>query len=105
MSDYWLNCIDSAFDEAGIVATLAQREQVAADVKTSFELYNEYTGEYLIPDPREETIERLKKQLATELRKIVCPECRGSGNEYSYGPSFTAISSCYRCGGTGKVLP
>ena len=58
--DYWIECIESSFEEAGIIATKEQIQIVADDVEMSHECYGMYHGYDAIPNPSEEEISKLK---------------------------------------------
>lgn len=57
-----------------------------------------------IPSDNSE-VERLKRELEIEKSKVVCPSCKGKGEEVSQGPYHSAYSRCPKCKGEGKTLP
>ncbi len=61
--DYWTECIESSFEEAGIVATKEQIQMVAGDVEISSENYDMYSGNAAIPNPRDADIEQLNRRI------------------------------------------
>jgi len=60
MTNYWLECIEESFEEAGIKATKDQIEIVASNVKASHENYSLFTGAECIPNPLECEVQSLK---------------------------------------------
>ncbi len=63
MSDYWTECIEASFEEAGIKATKEQIELVAGDVEVSSENYGMAHGHDAIPNPRDADVDRVTKRL------------------------------------------
>lgn len=61
--DYWKECIESSFEEAGIVATSEQIEAVAGDVEVSSENYGMAHGHDAIPNPRDADIRVLNERI------------------------------------------
>ncbi len=103
--NYWKECIECAFDEAGIIATAEQVEHVADSVKCSHEnygmaFYSPPAGEHLRSE-----ISALKRELTRERNKIDCPTCDGNGSIHTPGPYHSSVSSCWKCNGTGRVDP
>lgn len=101
--DYWEECIRTAFEQAGIIATREQIESVVADVEGCHENYGTAMGHDVIPNPLEAENERLERELQKERRKTVCPDCGGRGREISRGPYHGSDSECMKCRGEGKV--
>ena len=79
--------------------------ELATDLADAIEGYFEYMSYSVSAPSTNSEIERLKRELEIEKSKIICPECKGSGEDVSYGPSHTFISRCPKCEGVGKVLP
>lgn len=104
-TSYWLECIECAFDSAGISATKEQKEMVASDVESGHENYGMAHGYDCIPNPIDTENTRLKQQLDTERRKIVCRECKSKGRIYTYEPHHGSDSQCDACRGEGRRLP
>lgn len=61
--DYWRECIESSFEEAGITASEEQVEAVAGDVQVAHENYGMAHGYDAIPNPRDADIDRLKARI------------------------------------------
>jgi hypothetical protein len=100
-----MDCIEAAFDEVGIVATSDQMKHVASSVEMGYEMYGQAHGYDCIPNPVLLENEKLKEELDTERRKIVCVECKGKGRIYSQGPYHGSDSQCHICHGEGYRLP
>lgn len=100
--DYWTECIEIAFDENGITATPAQIEATAGDVEGCHDNYGLafYTPSH---DPREDEIERLRKELQAERNKVICTECNGRGRIITQGPHHSSNSECWECRGDGRL--
>lgn len=105
VSSYWLDCIEAAFDAAGIVATPEQMANVASDVEMSHDMYGQAHGYDCIPDPLQLENDRLRKQLKLEQSKIICPTCKGKGRLYHQGPYHSSDSQCDDCRGEGYRVP
>ena len=58
--DYWKECIEEAFEDAGIIATKEQTDTVISWVDGAHENYSMFTGEGCIPDPMLVEVETLK---------------------------------------------
>lgn len=105
MTDYWRECIDIAFDDAGITATDEQRELVAAAVAGGHENYGMAHGHDCIPNPLKSENDRLARKLKWERELEGCLTCGGRGRlTYNTGP-WAVDTGCHRCGGSGKVHP
>ncbi len=61
--DYWKECIESAFDDAGIIATDEQIEDVAGSVEGGHDNYGMAHGHDAIPNPRDADIDKLKVRI------------------------------------------
>ncbi len=100
--DYWTECIETAFEDCDIDATLEQIEAVAGDVEASHDNYGlalyQPSG-----DHRDTEIAKLKKALAEERAKVPCSECGGRGRIITQGPVHSSNSECYVCDGEGMV--
>ena len=103
MSDYWLECVSIACDEAGVVATKEQLERIAGDVESAHQNYGMAHGHSCIPNPLIKELDETKKALRKEMDKIVCRECGGTGRIISQGPYHGSDSQCYKCNGDGKL--
>ena len=101
--DYWAECIEIAFQDAGITATQDQIATVAGAVEGAHENYGLAHGHDCIPNPLHEENERLRRDLKREKDKVACPECRGRGDLTSRGPIHSATSQCWKCRGEGRI--
>ena len=101
--DYWKECIQEAFEDAGIEASEEQIQTVASWVEGAHDNYGMAHGHHCIPNPKDEEIRNLKKELRIERDKVVCPECKGSGRKVDHGPCHWSESECFKCRGEGKV--
>lgn len=99
--DYWKECVESALEEAGLKANTEQIQLVADSVKIAHENYSFYTGEFNIPNPLEEEVNKLKVELKKEKSKTVCSACNSSGRVTIPGPYHSSNSECYECYGKG----
>lgn len=99
--DYWQEAISDSLDENGVVVTADQLKAIAYDIKLSHENYG-----MAFYEPTENIhlseIKLLKNQLKDEKAKTVCKACSGDGSVISYGPSYTAVSTCDACCGHGR---
>ncbi len=101
--DYWREAVECALDEAGVSATPEQIRDIAEAIEGSAD--NIGQAFYVPSSPLLGENERLRRELRTEREKVVCGECKGTGETVSYGPYHSAISSCFKCRGEGKVSP
>ena len=64
-------------------------------------------GHDCIPNPLEEKVGRLERELKIERDKVVCPECggRGSITTNAMHCNRSSTSQCWKCRGEGKVSP
>lgn len=103
--DYWKDCIEESFEDAGIEATQDQINTVISWVEGAYENYGMATGRDCIPNSMVSENEDLRKALKKEREKIICAECNGKGRIITYGGTFQSDSECYKCRGEGKVSP
>lgn len=68
--DYWRECIDIAFDEAGIEATDEQREEVAGAVEGGHENYSMAHGYDVQRSPVETEKDRVIARLKAEIARL-----------------------------------
>ncbi len=68
--DYWNECIEAAFSDAGIEATPEQIDQVAGDVEGAHENYGMAFGHDAIPNPMNAELERLRKHKDAEIADL-----------------------------------
>ena len=61
--DYWRECIEIAFEEAGIIATDEQIEDVAGSVEGGHDNYGMAHGYDAIPNPRDADVDRLNQRI------------------------------------------
>lgn len=79
----------------------AEMDELLDAIEACFEY-----ASYSVATPSDNSeIERLKRELETERNKVVCPSCKGKGEEISRGPYHSAYSRCPKCKGTGKISP
>jgi DnaJ-class molecular chaperone len=102
-TDYWKDCISEAFEDAGLTATEEQIACVAGWVEGAHDNYGMAHGHDCIPNPLRQENDRLKDELKAERRKVVCPECKGSGRIICDVGFRSSESECSRCRGEGKV--
>ncbi len=101
--NYWEECLTESFEEHGVIATPEQLIAITKDIESAFENYG---MAYPIPEnPLKSELSDLKRELKKERKKIICSKCKGTGQDISYGLSYTAITSCDKCNGEGKVSP
>ena len=101
---YWIQAVEAALEEAGLSATTEQIEVMADVMDGAHEMYGEAHGYEHFGNPMEDEVKRLKKELQRERKKVVCPECKGSGEEVMvYLPGRVSRSTCCKCNGEGKV--
>jgi len=62
MSDYWIECVSVAFEDAGIEATNEQIQSVAGDVEAGFDNYGMAHGHGCIPNPLLADLEASRKE-------------------------------------------
>jgi hypothetical protein len=107
--DYWRECIEIAFADAGIVATEGQIETVVGAVEGSHENYGMAFGHdvaslnFRAAEDREK--ENIEDALLFEKEKVVCPACSGRGLLISRFGTMQSDGECYKCRGDGKVHP
>lgn len=99
---YWENCIQEAFEDAGIEATQDQINTIASWVEGAHENYSMAHGHDVISSPLKYENEQLKRELKNERNKCTCDVCSGAGYITQYGPIHSATSQCYKCHGAGR---
>lgn len=104
-SQYWVEAVECALDEAGVTATDEQILDIAAAVEGAHECYGMAFYQPSSHDVYGPRLKELERKLAIEKSKTVCPECVGRGYLTSYGPYHSSTSSCFKCNGEGKVVP
>lgn len=103
--DYWRECIDIAFDDAGIAANDEQKQFVADAVAGGHENYGMAHGYDCIPNPLVSENQRLERRLKWQRELEHCEPCSGRGRlRYNAGP-WLIDTVCTKCGGDGKVHP
>lgn len=100
--NYWKECIQEAFDEAGIKASEEQMALVAETVEGAHENYGMAFGHDAIPNPLLAEISELNQKLNKEIQKRVCPDCKGKGIDVISFGTRCAVSECPKCRGEGK---
>ncbi|KPA87035.1 hypothetical protein PF66_06380 [Pseudomonas asplenii] len=103
-TDYYAEGLAESFEEHGITATREQIKAVASDVAA----WAESIGmAFQVPagDPRDSELADLRKQLDRERNKVICRECKGSGEYVSRGPHHSSFGRCFKCRGEGRHAP
>ena len=67
--EYWKECIEEAFCDAGIKATDEQLNLVVEWVEGAHENYGLATGQECIPNPMEQEVKDLKQELIKQSNK------------------------------------
>lgn len=100
---YWEECINEAFEDAGIKASKEQIDTVISWVEGAHENYGMAHGHDCIPNPLKEEIKVLENKLQKERDKTVCRTCNGYGLIIeSWGTSGrSSTSQCHACNGEG----
>lgn len=107
MMDYWKECVATALDECGLVATDEQIESIARDVEGGHENYGMAHGHDCIPNPVEwrgkEELRMLKREIKQrenwELSTKPCRACTTTGSvRDGWGRDMT----CSDCNGKGR---
>ena len=99
--NYWKECIETAFNEAGIKAT---PEQIKSVVECVDGAHENYSMAYPVPEsPYKRELEETKKELKREKEKTVCEECKGKGQFRIDGPAHYSYSDCHKCHGKGFI--
>lgn len=101
--DYWKECIEIAFEDAGITATKEQIELVAGAVEGGHENYGMAFGHDCIPNPLLHENKQLEKQLEKERNAEHCKTCNGVGRVTTYFGVRSSNSDCHKCNGKGKI--
>ena len=108
--DYWKECIESAFDEAGISATEEAVKHVAECVEGAQEVHGEMTGEMITDinyeQSEQEAIRCIQRELKREKRKEPCEACSGLGQVKVFVPLVGGYvtEECPECRGKCRVL-
>ena len=103
--DYWTECLECSFDEAGIVATPEQIESVSRDVEVSHENYGMAFYQPSGPSQIEIDLKETRRLLAAERDKIICRDCNGRGRIITQGPYHSSNMHCDKCNGDGRHAP
>lgn len=103
--DYWKECVEEAFEDAGIKATQEQIDTVISWVEGAHDNYGMAHGHEHITSPLVYENEKLTRELEKERNKITCRHCKGSGVEVCHGPVHSSRGQCFWCNGEGRVIP
>lgn len=103
--DYWVECVECAFEEAGIMATKEQIESVAGDVEVSHDNIGLCFPSPSGPSQAQLDLEKTKRELADERDKVACGQCGGRGRIITLGPHHSSDSECWKCRGEGRHAP
>lgn len=96
--DYWLEALEFSLEEQDISLPREMRVKIARDLTVAYE--NIGTAFNIpITSGGDSEVEKLRKELYDERRKVLCNRCNGSSIDKYYG------GSCARCNGEGSVLP
>jgi hypothetical protein len=68
--NYWKECIEESFEDAGIEATDQQIDTVVSWIEGARENESMATGSEFIPNPLETEIDRLKSDHAKEIERM-----------------------------------
>ena len=64
--DYWNECIEEAFEDAGITATKDQVDTVASWVEGAHDNYGMAYGHDCIPNPMLSEVEKIKREMVKQ---------------------------------------
>ncbi len=107
--EYWRIFVEETIPEMGVTLTDGQREEILDAIIGHADMECEATGLSVASANRYADIQRetdaVKMELKFEKEKTACKQCRGTGDDITYGGSWRSISTCYACRGTGKVHP
>ena len=103
--NYWQECIEEAFEDAGITASPEQIQCVAGWVEGAHETHSMAHGYDRISHPAVTEASDLKRQLLREREKVPCRECNGSGYQVGRIPPEGLeglYEDCHVCKGEGR---
>lgn len=107
--DYWRECIEEAFEDAGLKASKEQIDTVASWAEGAHDNYGMATGLDIASQNlranREREMDDLRKELQAERDKVTCRVCGGGGTITTHGPIHSSYSSCLKCNGAGRHAP
>jgi len=103
--NYWKEAVDNALADAGVEATIEQRNTMASYLVIFADQEREFSGEYNIPNPLTQEVKQLRAALKNEQEKVGCKECRGRGYFVENYGTRSSETTCSRCNGEGKHLP
>lgn len=101
--DYWRECVDEAFADAGIEASEAQRENVAGWFESAHSNYGMAFGNPSAGERDRSEIDDLKRKLRQAQEKVPCHTCNGRGRIITPGPYHSSDSQCWKCHGEGRL--
>lgn len=106
---YWQDCISEAAEECDLDLTKAQLECLSYHIQMGRDDISMASGDAVASSNLFAHIEREKDDMAKALRrekdKVQCKPCAGSGSITTYGGTFQATSSCWKCKGYGRHDP
>ncbi len=103
--EYWREAASHALEEAGVVFTSAQIDQIGDRLAGIHQVTGEGCGMPSGPSDESE-IDRVRAELRTERAKVICRVCNGNGRIGGYcGPSHRWSGPCDRCNGDGRHSP
>ena len=101
-SDYWLECLSQAADEAGIVL---DSNALGVLAKAAEDGHEHYSMAFYSPSSSEiyqPRIDKLERDLKAEREKVFCKTCSGTGRLIESFGTRSSDSQCYKCQGDGK---
>ena len=104
-TDFWREVVSDALCEHGVTASDTQIAFIATDIQGCAENMDMAFPTPSGPSPELQELEKLRKELKRERNKVVCPECRGRGEEYFRGPYHGSLQTCWKCSGAGRLDP
>lgn len=107
--DYWKECIQEAFESAGLTATPEQVDEVASWAEGAHDNYSQALGHDVVAanyqGEKDAKIEALQRSLEAEKDKVHCRECDGRGRIIENFGSHSSNTECWKCRGEGRVSP
>lgn len=104
VKDYWRDCISDAAEECGAVLTLDQINAIAEAAQGAHDTYGMFVYEPPVGEIERLESARLRRELEIERSKVTCPNCKGHGSIFGYGPYHSSVSRCDKCNGEGRCL-
>ena len=100
--DYWIEAVETSFEEEGISATKEQVEAVAGAMEVSQECFG---MSFPAPESSHKSeLAEMERKLTREKEKEICEDCNGKGFE-SYAGVRPSMNQCTWCNGEGYIYP